>query len=329
VQLFGRERYALGADKINQVSKLQGAGLSYCYGDEVTTWHENVFTMLKSRLDKPGACFDGTCNPDNPGHWFRKFLESDADIYSMGFTIDDNPFLDPLFVENLKREYAGTVFYQRFIDGLWVAAEGIIYRTFADDPERFIVNTPPPVMFCNIGVDFGGSQSAHAFTCTGFEPGLRGIVTLDEEYTKDELSPADLEKLFVKFVQRQLAKGYKVLEIFADSAEQVLIRGLRNALAKAKIGIPIRNAKKGLIIDRIRLYTMLQGCERHTVMRHCKHMIEAFSTALWNPKELDDARLDDGTTNIDSLDAQEYSTEKYQRKLIDLMMLGGQNHATG
>ena len=56
-------------------------------------------------------------------------------------TIDDNPFLDSAFVENLKREYAGTVYYDRYINGLWVAAEGSIYRTFADDPERFIITT--------------------------------------------------------------------------------------------------------------------------------------------------------------------------------------------
>lgn len=322
VQLFGRECYALGADKINQVSKLQGAGLAYCYGDEITTWHSDVFSMLKSRLDKPGACFDGTCNPDNPNHWFRKFLDSDADIYGMGFTINDNPFLDPVFVANLKREYAGTVFYQRFIEGLWVAAEGVIYRAFADDPKQFIVDTPPPTIFSQIGVDFGGNKSAHVFSCTGFEQGLRGIVTLDEEYTLDELSPDQLEQRFVAFVQRQISKGYKVMEIYADSAEQVLIRGLRNALVAAKIGVPIFNAIKGPIIDRIHLYTKLMGAGRYKVVRHCKHTIEAFQTALWDPKKLKDTRLDDGTTNIDSLDAAEYSVENYQKQLIDMMLLG-------
>lgn len=131
VTLFGRQCYALGADKVNQVSKIQGAGFQYVYGDEITTWHQDVFQMLKSRLDKPNSCFDGTCNPDGPNHWFKTFLDSDADIYCQHYTIDDNPFLKPEFVDNLKREYAGTVYYDRFILGKWALAEGLVYPMFS------------------------------------------------------------------------------------------------------------------------------------------------------------------------------------------------------
>lgn len=131
VMLFGRQCYALGADKVNQVSKIQGAGFQYVYGDEITTWHPDVFQMLKSRLDKPNSCFDGTCNPDSPNHWFKQFLDSDADIYQQHYTIDDNPFLEPEFVDNLKREYAGTVYYDRFILGRWALAEGLVYPMFS------------------------------------------------------------------------------------------------------------------------------------------------------------------------------------------------------
>lgn len=141
VTLFGRKCYALGADKVNQVTKLQGAGFQYVYGDEITTWHPDVFQMLKSRLDKPNSCFDGTCNPDNPNHWFKEFLESGADIYQQAYVIDDNPFLSPLFVEALKREYAGTVYYDRFILGKWALAEGLVYPMFSR--EKHIVQDFP------------------------------------------------------------------------------------------------------------------------------------------------------------------------------------------
>jgi len=322
VKLFGRECYGLGADKITQVKRLQGSGISYAYGDEVATWHPDVFTMLKSRLDKPKAIFDGTCNPEHPGHWFKKFLESDADIYQMLFHIDDNTFLDKDFVENLKKEYAGTVFYERFIKGLWVAAEGIIYRRFADNSEKYIIDEPPEVTFANIGVDFGGSGSAHTFNCTGFTRNMKQVITLDEYYSKEELDPSQLNQAFVDFVKIQLSK-YNVVEVFADSAEQVLIRGLRNALLKEGIALPVKDAYKGRIVDRIRFYSLLHGADKYRILRHCKKTIDAFSTALWNSKKLNDERLDDGTTNIDSLDAQEYSTEKYQKQIIDLMLLGG------
>jgi PBSX family phage terminase large subunit len=130
VELFGEECYALGAEKVNQVSKIRGASFKYVYGDEVADWSEDVFALLKSRLDKPYSCFDGTYNPAYPGHWLKQFLDSDVDIYSQNYCIDDNPFLPPEFVQNLKREYMGTVFYDRYILGKWVKAEGLIYPFF-------------------------------------------------------------------------------------------------------------------------------------------------------------------------------------------------------
>ena len=140
VRLFGEKCYALGAEKLSQVSKLRGASIKYCYGDEVADWSEDVFSLLKSRLDKPYSCFDGTFNPQGPQHWLYEFLQSDADIFSQTYSIEDNPFLPPEFVENLKLEYAGTVLYDRYINGLWVAAEGALFTTYpkyTDDTTLF------------------------------------------------------------------------------------------------------------------------------------------------------------------------------------------------
>ena len=129
-RMFGEQVFILGADNSNHVDRIRGMSLKYCYGDEVTTWNQEVFDMLKSRLDKEYSCFDGTCNPDSPAHWFKQFLDSDADIYQQAYTIDDNPFLSPVFIENLKKEYAGTVYYDRYILGLWTLAEGLIYPNY-------------------------------------------------------------------------------------------------------------------------------------------------------------------------------------------------------
>lgn len=90
--IFGEKCYCLGAEKVSQVSKIRGASIKYCYGDEVADWSEEVFALLKSRLDKGYSCFDGTYNPQYPNHWLKRFLDSDADIFSQTYTIDDNPF---------------------------------------------------------------------------------------------------------------------------------------------------------------------------------------------------------------------------------------------
>lgn len=184
VQLFGRKVYVLGADNKKHIARIQGAAFEYAYGDEITTWDEGVFQMLKSRLSCPHSHFDGTCNPDNPQHWFKQFLDSDADIYCQAYTIDDNPTLPPEFVAQLKKEYAGTVYYNRFILGQWAAAGGIIYRPFADSiasgDGRFLwpAATPCRPWRIHIGVDFGGNGSRHAFVAAGILPYYAGVVGL-------------------------------------------------------------------------------------------------------------------------------------------------------
>lgn len=322
VHMFGRDVYALGADKKTSVAKIQGSSIAYCYGDEIATWAEPVFQMLKSRLDRPTSCFDGTTNPDNPQHWLHKFLKSDANIYRQRFTLDENPYVSEFFKEQLKKEYSGTVYYDRFILGKWRAAEGIIYRAFADHFDKFLRKErpdPKDTAFCTIGVDFGGTKSAQAFQCTAFSKDLSRIETIDEYYTKDPLDPVKLAQDFADFLQVQLSRGYFIQEIRADSAESVLLRGLQAELDRRRLPYRVLPARKTTINDRIRFYCMLQSLGRYSVHVSCNHTVEAFCTATWRPYVNRDERLDDGTYNIDSLDAQEYSTESYQKQMIRLI----------
>ena len=136
-KVCGEDVYCLGAEKVSQVAKIQGASAKYIYGDEVAKWNEDVFNMLKSRLDKPYSCFDGSLNPEHPTHWLKKFIDSDADIYLQEYTIFDNKFLSKNFIDNLCNEYEGTIYYDRLILGKWVRAEGAIYRKFSDNPKAF------------------------------------------------------------------------------------------------------------------------------------------------------------------------------------------------
>ena len=161
VRLFGEKCYALGAEKLSQVSKLRGSSIKYCYGDEVCDWSEDVFNLLKSRLDKSYSCFDGTFNPKFPLHWLKKFIDSDADVFYQTYSIDDNPFLDPTFVAELKKEYAGTVLYDRYIKGLWAADEGALFTTYPQftKDETLLYNG-----ICHIDAAYGGSDGS-ALTC--------------------------------------------------------------------------------------------------------------------------------------------------------------------
>lgn len=324
VEIFGKKCYALGADNKKHVSKIQGATFEYVYGDEVTTWNEEVFQMLKSRLRCEHSHFDGTCNPGYPQHWFKQFLDSDADIFQQSYTIDDG-CLPPQVVEELKKEYSGTVYYDRFIKGLWVPASGIIYEKFAnntndyliDDPLKWCQQNDHHIRYVMIGVDFGGTKSATTFVATGITDKLT-VLALDQEWMdSNNLTPDLLENRFTEFVRRVVAV-YGRTQTRADSEESVLIRGIRNAVKRAGLPCSVENAKKMSINDRIKLTLLLMAQKRLYVCRKCQHLIDAWQTAIYDPKRFDDTRLDDGTSDIDSLDAWEYSVEHYYQQLLRL-----------
>jgi PBSX family phage terminase large subunit len=314
-RIFGQKVYILGADKQNSVAKIQGMTVEYAYGDEMTTWAEPVFQMLKSRLRCEHSAFDGTANPDSAHHYLKKFIDSDADVFCQTSTIDDNPFLPAEFVAQLKKEYSGTVYYKRFILGQWAAAEGACYPLFAADPERYIITEAPPILFANIGVDFGGGTSGHAFQCVGFTFRYGEMVILEEYFNQAALDPQTLEREFLDFV-RKCQKKYTISSVYCDSAEQTLINGLRNAAARAVLRVNIFDAMKKPINDRIRAACKLQGADRFKIMAHCHTTIDAYASAVYDSKNVTtDVRLDNGTSNIDTLDATEYA---YEREIYDL-----------
>lgn len=324
--MFGETVHCLGAEKISQTDAIRGMSIKYCYGDEVVTWHPDVFTMLKSRLDKPYSRFDGTCNPDNPNHWFYKFLyEGDADRYVQEYTIYDNPFLGKEFVKNLETEYCGTVYFDRYILGHWTFAEGLIYRPLADDfssEKRMAIAVKPEISRINIGVDFGGNGSAHTFVATGTDRGYNRLYALLSERhdcASGNIDPDKLGELFCEFVNKVIMMFGTPDKVYCDSAEQTLILGLRASARKKGLGwLRIENALKAEINDRIRCAVRLMAQGRFYYMNYgCETLVKALCGAVWNPKNLiRDERLDDGTSDIDTLDAFEYTFERDIRKFI-------------
>lgn len=329
-QLFGKKVHVLGADNKKHVARLQGMTIEYGYGDEMTTWNEEVFQMLKSRLRCEHSFFDGTANPDNPQHFLKVFMDSDADVFYQTSTIDDNPFLPREFVENLKKEYAGTVYYNRFILGQWAAAEGIIYRAFADslaaNDNRFLWPAGKPLhpWHVHIGVDFGGNGSQHAFVAIGILPEYAGVIILQSQrINATQTDPEKLNTVFLNFCLAAFARWGEIHAVFADSAEQVLIRGLRVAAQHSSLpwlAGRIYNAAKIEITDRIRLTSTLMGGGRFWYLPEAGSARDALGTALWSGKHPGkDERLDDGTTDIDTLDALEYTMERDYKRYLRLV----------
>ena len=328
-KLFGEEVYCLGCEKVNQVSKIQGTSIKYAYGDEVAKWNQEVFVMIQASLDKEYSCFDGALNPENQSHWLKKdFLdrvqEENLDVYVQHYTIFDNPFLPKEFVDNLCKEYAGTVYYDRLILGQWKNAEGIIYRQFADNPSMFIRDEAIDengnkinFMIISIGIDYGANQSSTRFICNGITPYFKQVWALDEMKMEGIYSPDILYEKFKEFYYRIIQKYGKVTHAYGDygALGEILTFGLNKYLQQQGIPLQVKDCIKGRIIDRIELDCQLFGQNKRFILRQCKGLIEAYTEALWNDKGQDE-RLDDGTTDIDSLDANEYSYFSFYDKFV-------------
>lgn len=289
--MFGELVHCLGADNARHVDRIRGMSIKYCYGDEVVTWHPDVFEMLKSRLDKPYSLFDGTCNPSYPEHWFKGFLDSDADVYVQRYTIDDNPFLAAEFVANLKREYTGTVYYGRYILGEWVRAEGLVFGRLADEPNAFVKGADGGRGFTKvvIGIDFGGNGSRTCFCATGYMGYERlNVLAEDALPVGHGIDAADICERFVAFERAVLARFARVDWVLGDSASPTMINSLVSAARGA--GLPWRNiagCRKNAVSQRPLTVDRLLGQGRLSFAPECTETLRALTHLCWDAKKPD------------------------------------------
>lgn len=330
-KLFNRTVWFEGANDDRAESKIRGMTLAGSYVDELTQIPEDFYKMLLSRLSVKGAKLYATTNPDTPNHWVKRDIidneEIDKKIWN--FTLDDNVILkkeNEEYFEQLKKEYQsmGGVFYQRFILGLWVLAEGLIYKQFANNQEMFMKDEAVDeygnklnFLIVSIGIDYGATEGETELKATGITPYFKQAWTIDEEKIKGLYAPKDFYEVFVKFYQRVVKEYGKVTHAFADygALGQVLTYGLNKHLQENKIPIRVDDCIKGKIIDRIYMDQMLFAQGRRFILKKCKYLKEAYEQAVWDEKK-EDERLDDGTTPIDDLDASEYSMFPFYDKLM-------------
>lgn len=252
-RIYGRKVYVLGADNKTHINRIRGMTIEYAYGDEMTTWNEGVFQMLKSRLRCEHSFFDGTGNPEAPTNYLKTFLDSGADIFCQKSTIFDNPFLPKQFVDDLCAEYEGTVYYPRYILGEWTRAEGLIYPMYEN---AITDDLPKEFGEYVLSIDYG-TQNAFAGLLWGLSNGIwyaideyyysgrqTGRQKADDEYAND--LDNFTERLFAKdqngnqIINRKLetiidpsAASFKVMLQKRDrykvrDADNDVLNGIRN-----------------------------------------------------------------------------------------------------
>lgn len=330
-KLFGRTIWLEGANDDRAESKIRGMTLAGAYVDELTQIPEDFYRMLLSRLSVKNAKLYATTNPDAPSHWVKVDIidneEIDKKIWSFNF--DDNEILrkeNEEYFEDLKKTYKsmGGVFYERFILGLWVLAEGLIYKQFANNTEMFLKDKPVDeygnkinFLIISIGIDYGATQGETEFKATGITTNFKEAWTIGEKKLAGLYTPDSIYEEFIKFYYEIVNEYGKVTHAFGDygALGQVLTYGLNKRLQEAGIPLQVQDCIKGQIIDRIYMDQMLFAQGRRFILKKCKYLIEAYQQAVWDDKK-PDTRLDDGTTPIDDLDASEYSMFPFYDKLM-------------
>lgn len=334
IEIGNNAYYLYGANTEAAQDALQGLTAAGAYLDEAALFPKSFVDQAVARCSVDGWKIWMNCNPAGPHHFIpEEYLKPEEmkrkKVYHLHFTMDDNLSISAKRKAEYKNAWPhGSVFYKRFILGRWVAADGLIYQQFADHVQDYLIDWKwleerdedgsllHEIQYAVIGVDFGGTKSAHSFTLTGFTNGFKQVVVLDEYYCRKRINTRQLEKDFIDFVRRARAK-YKVYEAYCDNAEQTLMAGLEAACVQEHVVIDIKNAIKGPINDRIAFYNSLIAQHRWKVMKHCTHIISAFEEAVYDDKKKNmDVRLDDGEMNVDSLDSTEYSTESVQGDIL-------------
>lgn len=293
VRLFGKKVYALGADNKKHMARIQGATFEYVYGDEVTTWSEEVFQMLKSRLRCHHSHFDGTCNPDSPLHWFKQFLDSDADIYQQKYVIDDGVLPEDV-VTALKMEYAGTVYYDRYILGNWAIANGLVYPFFAADPGRYIYSGQTDGMMgaFYVSIDYGThNPCSMGLWCVGHDRAIR----IAESYydSRKELRQRTDEEHYAEL--ERLTEGRYIRYVVVDPSAASFIETIRR---HGKYQVV---AADNDVLDGIRTTASLLNAGKVLIGSSCKAAIDEFQAYCWDDKAKEDRVLKENDHAMDDI----------------------------
>lgn len=330
--ILGRTVHLIGASDARAEGRIRGATICLALADEITLLPEGFFNQLLARLSVPGARLIGTTNPDGPAHWLRKnFLlrEHELDIGSWHFTLDDNPALPKAYVDALKAEYVG-LWYRRFIEGQWVAAEGAVYDMW--DPDIHIVDILPPIQtWLAVGLDYGTTAPTAALllgvaNTGGGDDGRQPCLYFVDEFRWDsrqrhrQLTDVELSGKLrdwlttVRFPGTHL-RGPTPQYLFIDpSAASLKVQCHQD-------GWPVADADNA-VLDGIRLVSSLLGRRLLKVSRSCQGWIDEIGGYSWDDRAAMLGEDKPIKASDHSLDAGRYAIKTSQGLWFSRLPLG-------
>lgn len=277
MNIWGKTVFVVGADDERAESKIRGATFSGAYVDEATIIPESVFKMLISRCAMGGSKIFCTTNPDSPFHWFKtEFVDNNPDVKFWQFTLDDNPELTEDEKEYLKRQYKG-VWYQRFIEGKWVQAEGAVYDFF--DTGIHCINHPPGnPEYRIVGIDYGTTNPC-AFVMLGVNRSKFPNIWVEDEYYFDskvhqrQKTDSEYAADLRKFIQDRPVKQIYIDPSAASFKLELVKQGFTGLLDA-----------QNEVIDGIRFVSKYLNNGTLKICRNCTHLIKEIQGYVWDAK---------------------------------------------
>lgn len=306
---IGTNRYYL-FEFNNQASagKIQGATLAGIFLDEVVLAPWEFVQMAMSRLSEDGAKFWFTCNPENPKHPVRADLIENAKekgIYVLHFTMDDNLSLSEERREFYKKRYTG-VFYQRYILGLWVAAEGAIYDMWdeAQHTTAELPDAPPDVSL--VAIDYGTTNPT-VFLRMDIHKRINRIFCSDEYYwdsRKEERQKTDAQ--YVDDLEAFIRRSPRMpAGVIVDPSAASFIVAVKARFKVLGWSIQVIKADND-VIDGIRMQQTVIASGIYRVLKKCVNTITDYAAYLWDSKAAE--RGDDAPVKLfdHTKDAERY-----------------------
>ena len=306
-EIFGRTVELEGAANELSENKIRGLTLHGAYVDEITLIPQGFFVMLLSRLSAPGAQLFGTTNPDSPMHWLKvDFLDNpDVDIYRTKFLLYDNTTLPPDYIENLKREYTG-VFFQRFILGNWVAAEGAIYPMF--EKSRHVSDKAPEMGVQWIAADYGHTNPTCFLRIAAGKDGH--IWVIDEYYHMADKSGAKSPKQYARDMREFAEKGPSPDVVVIDPSAEGFILQLKEDAPRLRV-----KRANNTVRDGIQLVASAIDADVLRIHPRCRHLIDEIQGYSWDPKAQAKGEDKPVKVNDHGCDALRYALMAYEREI--------------
>ncbi|WP_250029778.1 PBSX family phage terminase large subunit [Paractinoplanes maris] len=283
--ILGRRVHVIGANDARSESKIRGMTVAACLMDEATLLPREFFHQMLARMSVPDATMIATTNADSSGHWLRKefLLNGDIDLRQWHFKLDDNPHLPQAYKDALKAEYgAGSLFYKRFVDGLWILAEGAIYDMW--NPDVHVVDTLPQMWrWVSAGVDYGTTNpfAALLLGVAGDQLYLASEWRYDSRKERRSLTDVEYSARLKGWLTSYQPPGSAQVGVTPEmvavdpSAASFMQQLFRDGWSPT----PADNS----VLDGIRLFSSLLSANRLKVHRSCQGLIDEIPGYSWDP----------------------------------------------